>query len=527
MATPPTRVTGFTPAVGWTSNASPKTSPTFDVAAGDLIVIIGFTENSTSTINVPTWTGTGAVTLRQSITVTNYCTAYLWTVDVTATATGRTISATRGGQADTWSFYGSVWRNHGGLGVTGKTNVASGAPALVLATAANSAIVCGNSDWTASSPTGRTWRSVNGAPMVETSQGGLAGTTYECYTGYTLDSGPAGNVTVGMLTPSAQKYSIVGAEILGTSSGSPALVAAPAWTSTAAMLAPTVAGGTLPVPATVTPTVATASATALAPSVTGLQAAMVNAPLASASAAALPPTATGLKTATVTAPAATASAAMPPPTVQGLGGAVVAPSAMTAISAALAPTVTGNRIAVVQAPAATAGALAPTPTVTGLRAAVVNAVTALANAVMNAPAIITGGQAVVQAPLMGATATAPPPSVIGFKMATVMAPTGTATAVMPAPTYSLYLEALVRPALGSASAEWAPPAVSVGVYITAPIIAATAALLAPSVTNGSHVSTTPDGELVAYLIPSNRVDARLIERVDRVVAYLIPRKTGP
>jgi hypothetical protein len=158
---------------------------------------------------------------------------------------------------------------------------------------------------------------------------------------------------------------------------------------------------------------------------------------------------------------------------------------------------------------------------------VVNAVTALAGAVMSAPSIITGGQAFVQAPRMGATATAPPPSVIGRQVVLVQPPAAAASAAMPAPTYSLYLEALVRPALGSASAEWASPAVSVGVYITAPIIAATAALLAPSVTNGSHVSTTPDGELVAYLIPSNRVDARLIERVDRVVAYLIPRRTGP
>jgi hypothetical protein len=515
--------------VGWASSATPKTSPTFDVEAGDLIVLHAFSEDATDTLAAPTWTGVGTVTLRQSVVVSGYCTAYLYTIDVTAAATGRTISMNRATGTSTaqWSFYASIWRNHGGLGVTGKANT-SGAPALSLATAANSAVVVGNSDWTASSPTGRTWRTINGSPIVETTFGGTAGTSYMCYTGYSPDTGAAGTNTYGMTAPSGQKYSIIGAEILGTAGGgTPATVSSPTWTSTAAMLAPTVAGGTLPVPATVTPTVATASATALAPSVTGLQAATVNAPLASASAAALPPTATGLKTATVTAPAATASAAMPPPTVQGLGGAVVAPSAMTAISAALAPTVTGNRIAVVQAPAATAGALAPTPTVTGLRAAVVNAVTALANAVMNAPAIITGGQAVVQAPLMGATATAPPPSVIGFKMATVMAPTGTATAVMPAPTYSLYLEALVRPALGSASAEWAPPAVSVGVYITAPIIAATAALLAPSVTNGSHVSTTPDGELVAYLIPSNRVDARLIERVDRVVAYLIPRKTGP
>ncbi|MBM6622683.1 hypothetical protein JTF08_13790 [Micrococcaceae bacterium RIT802] len=218
MATAPARAYAATPTVGWASTANNKTTPVFDVQAGDLIVLVAFSEDAQYTLPAPTWTGAGAWTLRQSVVVSGYCTAYLYTCVVTATATGRTISMSRsGGQ---WSFYASGWRNHGGLGVSGKANVNSGAPALNLATAPNSAVIVGNSDWTANG-SAHSWRTVNGTPIAETSRGGTAGTTYMCYSGYSPDTGPAGTITFGMLTPSTQKYSIVGVEILGTADTAP------------------------------------------------------------------------------------------------------------------------------------------------------------------------------------------------------------------------------------------------------------------------------------------------------------------
>src|SRR6185312_913032 len=42
-----------------------------------------------------------------------------------------------------------------------------------------------------------------------------------CYSGYSPDTGPAGTITYGMLTPSTQKYSIVGVEVLGTAAAEP------------------------------------------------------------------------------------------------------------------------------------------------------------------------------------------------------------------------------------------------------------------------------------------------------------------
>ena len=70
MATAPTRVTSVQTVYNTTT--SPKTTPTFDVQAGDLIVIYGYTPIYETTLNTPTWTGTGSVTLRQSVFVSGY-----------------------------------------------------------------------------------------------------------------------------------------------------------------------------------------------------------------------------------------------------------------------------------------------------------------------------------------------------------------------------------------------------------------------------------------------------------------------
>lgn len=220
MATPPTRVLSVTPVDGWTSTSRPRVSPAFDVQAGDLLVYTAFSEDSSVAITAPTWTGAEAWTLRQSIVVANYCTAYLYTCAVTATQTGVTVSATKSVSHGQFSFIVSVWRNHGGVGVSGKANT-TGAPSLVLNTQANSAIVMGNSDWNAVDGSSRTWRTVNGSPITESSYGGQAGVSYTAYTGYTLDAGAAGNKTVGLTAPTGQKYSIVGIEILGSEAVTP------------------------------------------------------------------------------------------------------------------------------------------------------------------------------------------------------------------------------------------------------------------------------------------------------------------
>ena len=216
--TPPTRVLAVQPAGGFGDTTTPKSSPTFDVVNGDLLVLQAFSEDSTVTLGTPTWDGTGTWTLQQSVVVSSYCTAYLFTCPVTATATGRTITVTQtGGLTRMWSFIASLWRNHGGLGVTGKANVTGGLPTLTLPVSAGSAVVCGNSDWAAVDGTTRTWNTVNGAAMTEAVYFRSAA-NYTMYTGYSIDTAGllGGPETLGLVAPAGQTYAIMGAEIKGT-----------------------------------------------------------------------------------------------------------------------------------------------------------------------------------------------------------------------------------------------------------------------------------------------------------------------
>lgn len=222
MATPPTRAAFSTPAVGYGSTATPKTTPTFDVQNGDLITVIGSSENGTSTLSTPTATGgTISWTLRQSIAIdVNWCAMYVWTGAVGATATGITVSVARAAGSGQFGFGTTVWRNHGGVGASAKTNVSGSAPSLGLACSANSGIAVGSDDWSAGDGTTRTWRSVNGSPISE-SLYFRDSASYTVYSGYVLDSGAAATQTLGLTVPATQKYSIVAIEVLGTTGGGP------------------------------------------------------------------------------------------------------------------------------------------------------------------------------------------------------------------------------------------------------------------------------------------------------------------
>jgi hypothetical protein len=225
MATPPTRVQMVQPAVGFLSNASPKTTPTFDVQSGDLLVCIGQWEgafNGTA-VNAPTWTGTGTWTQRVtagSLNNPNNSYVAIWSCDVTATATARTVSLTTLTGATTMDFGFTVtqWRAHGGVGVTNSTALVSpstGTPSLSLTTSDGSAVQCGNDDWSAQDGTSRVWRTVNGSAMTESLYARNT-TNYAAYAAYAPDTGSAGTTTVGLTAPTGQTYAIAGIEILGT-----------------------------------------------------------------------------------------------------------------------------------------------------------------------------------------------------------------------------------------------------------------------------------------------------------------------
>lgn len=214
-----TRMQRVTPVVAhnYTApNTYSRTSGHFDVKVGDLIVVTAHATFNATVLNTPTWTGTGTFVLRQSVTPNNYSVVYLWTtiVDPASALNGRTVTVTNNGQSDPWGFDVTIWRNHGGLGVTGQATNVSGAPQLDLTTSANSAVQTAVGDYLEVAGT-RTWRTINGTPMVEAyrlNEGGY----YTIYGGYHLNVGAAGVKSLGLTAPTGQKYSIVGVEILAS-----------------------------------------------------------------------------------------------------------------------------------------------------------------------------------------------------------------------------------------------------------------------------------------------------------------------
>jgi hypothetical protein len=203
----------------WNVSTSPKTTASFSVLAGDiLIAFMGSEDNEPTPGSISggslTWTQ------EQSIDVLNFCGITIWSAVVDANKSMTvSVSRTLGSGTQKWGFNVLTFRGSDGVGASNKTNVASGAPTLNLTTTqANSAIVVANGDWAALT-TARTWRANAGAFTENTYDTG--GGSYTMYGGYHADAGAAGTYAVGLSAPTGQKYSIAAIEVKGTAGGAP------------------------------------------------------------------------------------------------------------------------------------------------------------------------------------------------------------------------------------------------------------------------------------------------------------------
>lgn len=221
MATPATLVATYQ--TTWSSNSSPA-STSVTTAVGDVLVCVATSEDASTTLATPAG-GTGLTwTLRQSVVVSSYTTAYVWTATATTAETfTMTITATGGGVI---GFAVRRYSGSDGYDSSSKTNVSSGAPSLALTTTTdNCAIVVINSDWAAVDGTTRTWRTVNSITPTAGNGGEINyyrnASIYATYAASWSDAGTAGSKTVGLSAPSGQKYSIVACAIKGAAGGGP------------------------------------------------------------------------------------------------------------------------------------------------------------------------------------------------------------------------------------------------------------------------------------------------------------------
>lgn len=221
----------------WNSTTTPKTTASFAVQTGDVLVAIGVIADSNGVDDNLTVSGGGlvwTVPTNGRVKVSSYTGAVIYTATATS-ATSITVSFASAGSPSAW-FGGNVltFRGSTGVGQSAKTNVLSGAPSVgITTTGANSAIVAVSGDWNAADGTVRTWLTVNSiTPTVGNS---LEVTyfrdaaQYTTYGAYWNDAGSAGAQTVGLSAPGSQKYSITAVEVLGTAASAaiPTLVMAP------------------------------------------------------------------------------------------------------------------------------------------------------------------------------------------------------------------------------------------------------------------------------------------------------------
>jgi hypothetical protein len=195
----------------WNTSTNPKTTASFDVQAGDILVAYLAGENGNSTFSISggslTWT------LQNSVHSSTIAEADVWTATVD---TNKTMTVTMNQSVSSIQYgYGVItFRNSSGVGATSKKNASSAAPSLNLTTTkADSAIVWVNGDWAAVNGSSRTYRTGAGT-FNETSYYYGSG-IYTAYAGYHTDAGSIGTYAVGMTAPSTQTYSIIAVEIKG------------------------------------------------------------------------------------------------------------------------------------------------------------------------------------------------------------------------------------------------------------------------------------------------------------------------
>jgi hypothetical protein len=215
-----------TPTANWSATGATNTTrstASFSVTAGDLLIVVAGGEDGAVTFSTPTggsltWTqqanlGTSGANSR----------AAMWTATASSTTS---ITVSLPSSSSTVQCFGFRVYQFSGASIGNVASSQSGstvAPSQALTTTqANSAIIYIGADWTATDGSAtRAWRAINS--ITPTSGNGLekdyfrdaAGTNYAVYTAYWNDVGAIGAKTTGLTAPT-QKATTIALEIKGT-----------------------------------------------------------------------------------------------------------------------------------------------------------------------------------------------------------------------------------------------------------------------------------------------------------------------
>jgi hypothetical protein len=206
----------------WTDLASGtnEVTPTITWGAGDVIVVVGATEDNGVTLAVPTASGLTFTELVSTNTASNGK-VYIWTATAAGSGTQAVSAAPTGtGGAHMRGIAAYVWSGSGGIGAsalmasTGTTDAVQS----LTRTQANSAVIVVMADWAAINDTAVTANPSAGGTVriiAHTANGTL-------YTASWADEGAAGTTSygIGSYTATAKWIGAV-VEVLGTTVSAP------------------------------------------------------------------------------------------------------------------------------------------------------------------------------------------------------------------------------------------------------------------------------------------------------------------
>ena len=200
------------------------TCPSFTPATNDIIIVKASTEDAGTPMNTPTATG-GGITWTQRVTdsTANHCFVSIWTGIVTSGGSAITVSSSpANGTVGFHSMEVEQWPGAScklaSSPATAKTLGSTGTATTTITTAASgSAVSWLDADWSAKSPTGRTYSTTSATP---TEEGIHDGSTAD-YVAYYLyqQAATAGSQTFGVTVPTGQTYSLLAIEVQAVSSG--------------------------------------------------------------------------------------------------------------------------------------------------------------------------------------------------------------------------------------------------------------------------------------------------------------------
>lgn len=202
-----------------TSGASEVTA-TVTWSAGDLIIVVGATENETETLNLPTATGLTFSAVQASAGTEDTCNIYVWKATAAGSGSGA-ITSTIGGGTVARGIAAFVYSGSDGTGATGSIDKSAAKVVSLIRASDNSAALVVMGDWnavgdvtvTASPASGGTQRVAANVP-------GAADFFVFSWT----DQGAAGTTSYGIASHTGTvQMTGIALEIKGAAGGHPAV----------------------------------------------------------------------------------------------------------------------------------------------------------------------------------------------------------------------------------------------------------------------------------------------------------------